>query len=112
MNESVYITVSYGKPIPGTGRLYQVHSFALDFPKTLRWEYISSRCLRAYDTRYENEVVFDWYGLSGGQLKYYPRASDSLFKTEQFTLLKPKNVSILEKAETYWPDEWDRLTNS
>jgi hypothetical protein len=106
LDKSVYITVSYSSPIPGTGRQYQVHSFPLDFPSTVRWEYISNRCLRGYDTRYDGEVAFDWYGLSGGQLKYYPRAADSLFKTEQFTLLKPKNVLILEKAETYWPDIW------
>lgn len=106
LGKSVYITVSYSKPIPGTGRHYQVHSFNLKFPKNIIWKYISPRCLRGYDPQYENEAVFDWYGLSGGQLKYYPRAKDSLFKTRPFVLLKPENVSILEKAETYWPEIW------
>lgn len=108
VSESVYITVSYGKPVPGVGRHYQVHSFPLKFPRNIRWEFISPRCLRGYDTRYENEVVFDWYGLSGGQLKYYPRASEAIYKTQPFVLLKPENISILEKAETYWPEEFEK----
>lgn len=110
LDKSVFITVSYSNPVPGTGRTYQVHSFRLELPKDLRWKYISNRCLRGYDPRNKDEVVVDWYGLSGGQLKYYPKAADSLYKTKQFTLMKPKNVSILEKAETYWPDIWNKST--
>jgi hypothetical protein len=110
VEQSVFITISYSRPVPGTGRHYQVHSFPLTFPRSVRWEFISPRCLRGYDSRYENEVVFDWYGLSGGQLKYYPRAGEAMFKTQAFTLLKPENVSILQKAQTYWPEEFDIKT--
>jgi hypothetical protein len=110
LESSVYITVSYSRATPGVGRQYQVHSFNLDFPRNIRWEYISNRCLRGYDDRFENEVVFDWYGLSGGQLKYYPRANESIYKTESFTLLKPTHISIIEKAEAYWPEQFDKTT--
>lgn len=107
LEKSVYITVSYTKPDSDNNRYYQVHSFSLDLPRELKWEFISDRCLRAYDTRHEGEVVFDWYGLSGGQLKFYPKAIEGLYKTGQFTLMRPNNVSILDKAEAYWPEVWE-----
>jgi hypothetical protein len=62
--------------------------------------------LRGYDPTYPDEVLVDWYGLSGGQLKYYPRASEAKHYTEQFQLLLPKMVSISEKASVYWPKAW------
>ncbi len=104
--KSIFLTISYGKFDGVSRRAYQMHSFDLDFPQGISWEYISDKCLRGYDPLYPNETLVDWYGLSGGQLKYYPRASSSKSKTEQFQLLAPKKVSISEKASVYWPREW------
>jgi hypothetical protein len=106
LNRSVYLTISYSKPRPDRPREYQFHSFDLPFPQRLSWYYISDRCLRAEDPLYPGEVIFDWYGLSGGQLKYYPRATTARYSSSRFTLLNAQSVSLSRKAATLWPQEW------
>ena len=109
LSKSVYVTVSYSKPRSGLAREYQIHSFSLDFPAEIRWEYRQTgrgpiRSIRGFDPRKTDQVLFDWYPLSGGQLKYYPLASTALYKTGRFSLLTPQSESILAKAMRYWPD--------
>jgi hypothetical protein len=41
------------------------------------------RRLRGQD---EYGTLFEWYGESGGQLKYYPRVENALWKSEVFVL--------------------------
>jgi hypothetical protein len=106
LSNSIYLTISYGKATKEDRRRYQMHSFELNFPTNITWKYISEKCLRGYDPAYPDETLVDWYGLSGGQLKYYPRASTAHFSTEPFQLLLPKMVSISEKSSVYWPKEW------
>ena len=103
LDASCYLCISYTKVDVSDDREYQIHSFALDFPQELNWEYTSDKCLRAYDPNFENETLFDWYGLSGGQLKYYPRGASARFKSSAFKLLKPSNsLTIREKVELYF----------
>lgn len=106
LERSVYLTVSYCKPRGNRPRLYQLHSFSLDFPSGIAWKYISDRCLRGYDPDFPDEVLVEWYGLSGGQLKYYPRANAARYRSDPFTLLAPRKVSIIRKAAICWPREW------
>ncbi|MAZ30097.1 hypothetical protein CL655_02315 [bacterium] len=106
LNKSVYITVSYSPFRDGIGRLYQAHSFPLTFPENIKWSYISDRCLRGMDPTDENKTLIDWYGLSGGQFKYYPKANTANYKSARFSLLEPEIISIVEKAKTYWPEKW------
>lgn len=106
---SVYLTVSYSKPRGNSQRRYQVHSFPLDFPKGIEWSYRQRsndpiRSIKGFDPNKKDEVIFDWYPLSGGQLKYYPAASTAKFKTPSFALLKPNSETILSKVSRYWPD--------
>lgn len=108
LSKSIYMTISYGKPRSESPRKYQIHSFSLEFPDNINWKYISDRCLRGYDPLHPEEALIDWYALSGGQLKYYPRASIAKYHSESFELLVPKKISIMERASVYWPKEWIR----
>ncbi|QCC86795.1 hypothetical protein DDIC_13075 [Desulfovibrio desulfuricans] len=101
---SKYITVS--SKIKDGVRSYQVHSFSLSLPTGLIWEFSSEKCLRGYDSSNPREVVFDWYGLSGGQLKYYPRASEAIYKSPIFYLEQPPVYTPSDRAKTYWPAKW------
>lgn len=107
LDKSFYLCISYSTPKVNGEREYQLHSFSLDFTTIVDWKYSSDKCLRGFDPIAPSEPLFDWYGLSGGQLKYYPRAIQSLHKSEVFTLLKPQGLSISEKAQAYWETEWE-----
>ena len=106
LSQSVYVTVSMDDPRPGRRRQYQIHSFSLAFPRDIMWSYRSARCLRGTDPAFPDEPLVDWYALSGGQLKYYPRASACLFRSAVFELARPPRALISERAAAYWPAEW------
>lgn len=53
--------------------------------------------------------LFEWYGQSGGQLKYYPKVSDALWQSDVFRLepLPPDTRDgLIAKAESYYPNLW------
>ena len=106
LSRSVYLVISYSPQRAGRPRRYQIHAFNLDYAKEIQWKYISDRCLRGFDPDHPDEVLFDWYGLSGGQLKYYPRATTAVHLSPPFELEQPRGVSIAEKCSRYWPKEW------
>lgn len=110
LDNSVHLVFSYGKlhNIKEV-RKYQVHVFNLGFPEGIIWTFYSKSCLRGYDPKYPDEALFDWYGLSGGQLKYYPRASEAKYKSSIFETLSPAKISLRKRVEEYWPDEWDSI---
>jgi hypothetical protein len=105
LDHSVYICLSYRQWAEGEPRQYQIHSFSLQFPEDIEWEY-AGRALRGYDPRHPGEVIFDWYAQSGGQLKYYPRASDALFSSPPFALENLDHVDLYERARRSWGPEW------
>ncbi len=61
--------------------------------------------------------LFEWYGGSGGQLKYYPLTGWAIWKSEPFMLeplkLRDEEAGIAAKAAAYFPTQWkavqDRL---
>ena len=56
--------------------------------------------------------IFEWYGESGGQLKYYPHRKDALWESPVFTLESmPINVdfTLSGKAVAYFPSKWNQL---
>lgn len=108
LHQSIYLTISYNKASSVRNRQYQLHSFSLDFPQGVIWRYSSSRCLRGFDPMHPDEVLFDWYGLSGGQLKYYPRAAYSKYASPVFQLLEPRKLALEEKAARYFPESWQQ----
>lgn len=106
LSDSIYLTISYNKSTSSDNRFYQIHSFDLEFPKDIIWEYSSAKCLRGYDPKNPSEAIFDWYGLSGGQLKYYPIARTAKYNSGVFKLINTRVMSLEEKAGRYFPDEW------
>lgn len=111
IQKSSYLVLSYND-----SGWYQLHQFPLDFPDAgeLRW-YFPVRAgkhrtvignLRADDGE---GMVFEWYGESGGQLKYYPRVSTAKWLSEPFQL-EPLSENIedglIAKAKAYFPSQW------
>ena len=105
LDHSVYICLSYRQWDDSAPRRFQIHSFSLQFPENIRWRY-KGKALRGYDPKHPGEVIFDWYAQSGGQLKYYPRASDALFSSAPFVLEELQNIDLYERAHQYWEREW------
>ena len=96
---------------------YQLHQFPLSLPDSshLAWEipvYIRrgreelARHLRGSDAE---GVVFEWFGESGGQLKYYPLATSAIWESARFELepLPPRlEPEVLQKARNYFRGKW------
>lgn len=93
---------------------YQLHQFSLDLPDPtrLKWyfptkkqknEEVEGKRLNDDD---ETGTLFEWYGESGGQLKYYPLATSAVWVSEVFELvpLPEMEYGILAKAVTYFPN--------
>jgi hypothetical protein len=105
VDESVHLAISYSKDYGGE-RDYQIHSFELLLPVDLDWRFPSNRCLRGYESQNSERPLIEFYGLSGGHVKYYPPTSKAKFSSDVFRLEKVEPISILEKAEKYWPEQW------
>lgn len=99
---------------------YQLYQFALQLPnpKRLKWYFptvtkkgvkTSARHLRGDEA---SGTLFEWYGESGGQLKYYPRADSAVWSSERFRLEPLGNVEhgILAKVDTYFPELWAKAS--
>jgi len=56
-------------------------------------------------------TLFEWYGESGGQLKYYPAADAALWSSDRFRLEPLGNIEhgILAKAAAYFPQKWQAV---
>ncbi len=114
LNMSSYLVLSWNKK-----GLYQLHQFPLTLPqpKSLMWYFpnkkekgveVPAQRLCGEDS---SGVVFEWYGLSGGQLKYYPLAKDATWVSEPFrleSLPSSENMKygVLAKAALYFPEQW------
>lgn len=91
---------------------YQLHQFRLELPDpaNLTWQFPRlngefGRSLRGTD---DTGILFEWYGESGGQLKYYPLIASATWQSEVFTLepLIAGDYGIAKKAEAYFPEKW------
>ena len=117
---SFYLALSWNR-----SEQYQLFKFPLSLPgpEILQWDFPTvegngeartGRRLRGKDSA---GVLFEWYGESGGQLKYYPQVEDALWKSEIFQLepLLQDNAAyygILAKAQAYFPGRWAVLSSS
>lgn len=70
LDKGKFLVISYTDASMAQDTFYQVHSFPLRFPEGVIWKFHSEKCLRGYDPHHPEEVLFEWYGLSRGQLKY------------------------------------------
>ena len=99
---------------------YQLHQFPISLPDPggLTWEYPTyirneeiqiGRHLRGSDSE---GVIFEWYGESGWQLKYYPLAERALWESSRFRL-EPipagQEHGVLHKARLYFTRRWGNL---
>lgn len=98
---------------------YQLHQFPiyLPDPASIVWYYPLVRrrgVLQAGNAvcgHDDGGRLFEWYGQSGGQRKYYPKMSDALWQSEVFKLEPlPTNTpnGPISKAEAYYPNLWPR----
>ncbi len=89
---------------------YQLYQFSLEFPNfaSLNWQIVGRR-LTGND---EHGKLFEWYGFSGGQLKYYPLVTNAIWVSEMFYLEPlPKNnlgYGLQRKVMEYFPDLWEK----
>lgn len=89
---------------------YQLFHFPIDLPEPnkLSWEVAGRRLIG----RDGEGILFEWYGFSGGQLKYYPLAKNALWQSSVFQLEPlPTDLdfSVRYKAATYFPALWSRI---
>lgn len=88
---------------------YQLFQYPIDLPspENLRWE-SSGRRVTGYD---DTGILVEWYGLSGGQLKYYPLITSAIWQSSVFCLEPlPDHLEhgLQHKAALYFPDLWEK----
>jgi hypothetical protein len=94
--------------------LYQL-PLALPLPQDLIWKcHVSKRSDGTETTRLVGvslgEILYEWYGESGGQFKYYPPVSSAVWVSERFQLEPLPDFlehGLLAKARAYFPNLWD-----
>jgi hypothetical protein len=114
LSRSSYLTLSYNK-----AGLYQLHQLPLKLPNAqkLRWHFPPKglKAKQGKEPGLKGEdafgTVFEWYGESGGQLKYYPLVKSAVWASERFRLEPlPERTrhGVITKVETYFPELWAR----
>jgi hypothetical protein len=92
--DSVFISVLYSESERGE-RNWLISSFSIHLPKPKRWT-AEGRRIAGLDEN--NEVIYEWYALSGSQFKYYPKVSTRLHGTDLFQLPKPATETLRAKS--------------
>ena len=98
---------------------YQLFQFPIYLPdaRSLHWRTresakASSSVARCLVGENAGGTLIEWYGSSGGQLKFYPSVKDAVWQSEIFTLEPlPKSESgygVVQKAQLYFPQMWER----
>lgn len=73
-------------------------------PAQLRWEMGAKRIAGFMG----ETCIWEWYGWSGGQLKWYPLIDWSRWASPPFSLEEPPPSTPADKAAAYWPERWER----
>lgn len=117
LSKSCYLILSWN-----TQGWYQLHQFPITLPQphNLSWQFPihtsqgTQRTARRIIGTDDTGTIFEWYGESGGQLKYYPLAENALWQSERFRLepIPPgQEHDVLRKARIYFPAKWRNLSN-
>jgi len=111
LNKSFYLVLSWSKK----GQ-YQLHQFPLMLPDphALHWHFPTANRLCGND---DVGTIFEWYGESGGQLKYYPLAHTAIwisdiFQLEQLPSDDEIQYGILTRTQKYFPRQWAEACKS
>ena len=106
ISQSFYLILQWDK---ATGR-YRLFQFPIQLPvpETLSWD-VRGRRLVGCDNE---DVMIEWYGYSGGQLKYYPLVDKAIWASEGFKLEPlPKSdlgYGLRQRVIEYFPDLWQK----
>jgi hypothetical protein len=110
LERSSYVVLQWNRA--GT---YQLFQYAVSLPDSasLHWSFPPPKQGEQGGRRLIGEAatgqLFEWYGESGGQLKYYPFAADAIWSSAPFRL-EPlpttMEYGILVKAAGYFPEKW------
>lgn len=100
--DCVYISLLYSPMVNGE-RTYLVSSFHAVLPNPDSWTFKGKR-LVGLDAN--GDTLYEWYALSGGQFKYYPKIKDRLHGTELFNLAdyKPALEPLRQKVARMFGD--------
>ena len=112
LSKSCYLTLSWN--IEGW---YQLHQFPLSLPDPNQLEWTFPTYVRDGELSVGNHLngndtigsLFEWYGESGGQLKYYPLIADATWESDRFKLEplpSDRQHGVLHKVEGYFPNQW------
>lgn len=111
LSRSSYLVLSWN-----TQEQYQLHQFSMTLPnpEDLTWYLPTNKtkdgevAARHMNGDGADGRIFEWYGESGGQLKYYPKAASALWQSEVFTLEPLPDIEhgVLAKTASYFPDLW------
>lgn len=89
---------------------YQLFQFSLQLPSadSLQWEVAGKRLVGWSGLG----KMFEWYGSSGGQLKYYPHISDAAWHSDVFQL-EPlpeadSGYGLIRKTAELFPQLWEQ----
>ncbi len=113
LDRSSYLALMWNKT---TGQ-YQLFQFplALPDPSELFWYFTTTAKGHLNGDDSLGGRVFEWYGESGGQLKYYPPSADALWQSPVFRL-EPVPTSarrpLSDKAQNYFPELWRAATSA
>ncbi len=105
-DQSIFLVLQYNMR---TGE-YQLFQYPIDLPDPagLKWSVQGRRLIG----KYNDLVLIEWYGFSGGQLKYYPHQSIAMWKSKRFhlePLPADYEAGILNKVAAYWPETWAQI---
>ena len=106
IDKSIFLNLQYDEP-SGDYQLFQF-PLALPVPDNLTWAVKGERLI-GQDNK---GIILEWYGSSGGQLKYYPFADTATWTSPKFRLESlPENLedAITNKAASYFPELWASL---
>jgi hypothetical protein len=104
LTKSSYLVLSWDE----RSGVYQLHQFSLKLASDrINWHFPSGgKRLKGDDNQ---GTAFEWYGESGGQLKYYPHVDEAVWASEPFKLEPlPSNTlhRVLASAADYFPELW------
>ena len=110
--QSCYLALSWNKD-----GWYQIHQFPLTLPDPSQLGWMFPTYMRNDELYVGNHLngndafgsLFEWYGESGGQLKYYPFVADATWESDRFRLEPlPTDLEhgVLHKVESYFPNQW------
>ena len=110
IDNSYYFVLLWNKS--GDYQLFQL-PLALPKPVDLTWSVSASNSRLIGQSN--SSVLYEWYGTSGGQFKYYPNMDAVLWRSERFQL-EPLPTEIEEgtiaRAKVYFPEQWAAVADT